>query len=58
MDLAERINTSSLQTRMKRLFTEGFTAIDIAEPLVSFEADKNATEIRQFMVVNNIEVVG
>jgi hypothetical protein len=54
MDLAERINASSLQTRMKRLFTEGFTAIDIAEPLVSFDADK----IRQFMEVNNIEVVG
>ncbi len=52
------MNTTSLQVRMKRLFTEGFTAIDIAEPLVSFDAEKNAAETRQFMAENTIELVG
>jgi hypothetical protein len=35
---------------MKRLFTEGFTAMDIAEPLLSFDADKSAEHVRQFNV--------
>ena len=33
------MNTNFLQNRMKRLFTEGFTVLDISETLVSFDAD-------------------
>jgi hypothetical protein len=43
---------------MKRLFTEGFMAIDIAEPLASFDTDKCAVDTLQFMNKNDIEVVG
>ncbi|MCZ6825051.1 MAG: Swt1 family HEPN domain-containing protein [Gemmatimonadetes bacterium] len=40
-DPADRL---ALQLRMKKLFTEGFTVVDIAEPLLSFDADSEATE--------------
>jgi hypothetical protein len=43
---------------MKRLFTEGFTAMDIAEPLLSFDADKSAEHVRQFMSDSNLGVIG
>ncbi|MEJ2310983.1 MAG: Swt1 family HEPN domain-containing protein [Gemmatimonadales bacterium] len=32
------MDREALQLRMKRLFTEGFTVLDIAEPLLSFDA--------------------
>jgi hypothetical protein len=43
---------------MKRLFTEGFMAIDIAEHLASFDTDKCAVDTLQFMNKNDLEVVG
>jgi len=43
---------------MEKLFTEGFTARDIAEPLLSFDADKSAKYVREFMLNNNLGVVG
>jgi hypothetical protein len=43
---------------MKRLFTEGFTVLDIAEALVSFDADRNAGEVRKYMYENGLEIVG
>ena len=52
------MNSELLQSRMKKLFTEGFTAMDIAEPLLSFDADKPAKNVRQFMSDNNLDVVG
>ncbi|MHC4268977.1 MAG: hypothetical protein ACYSTS_10975 [Planctomycetota bacterium] len=52
------MDNTSLQVRMKRLFTEGFMAIDIAEPLASFDTDKCAIDTLQFMNKNNLEVVG
>jgi hypothetical protein len=42
---------------MKRLFTEGFTAMDIAEPLLSFDADKSPEHVRQFMSDGNLGVI-
>lgn len=48
---------NNLQFRMKQIFTEGFTAIDIAKPLFSFDADKSALQVRQFMKNNHHEVV-
>ena len=47
-----------MQTRMKRLFTEGFTVLDIAEALVSFDADRNAVEVQRFMAENGLEIAG
>ncbi|MHC4346139.1 MAG: hypothetical protein ACYSUP_15810 [Planctomycetota bacterium] len=43
---------------MKRLFTEGFTVMDIAEPLFSFDVDRSAPEIKQIIDQDNVEVVG
>ncbi|MEE8594544.1 MAG: Swt1 family HEPN domain-containing protein [Gemmatimonadota bacterium] len=37
------MDREALQLRMKRLFTEGFTVLDIAEPLLSFDATADAT---------------
>ena len=52
------MDNTSLQVRMKRLFTEGFMAIDIAEPLASFDTDKCAVDTLQCMNKNDLEVVG
>ncbi|MBW2072468.1 MAG: bifunctional (p)ppGpp synthetase/guanosine-3',5'-bis(diphosphate) 3'-pyrophosphohydrolase, partial [Deltaproteobacteria bacterium] len=52
------MKTRFLQNRMKRLFTEGFTVLDIAEALVSFDADRSAAEVKQFMADNDLEIVG
>jgi hypothetical protein len=49
---------TSLQARMKRLFTEGFIAMDIADPLFSFDYDKSASEVRSFMSGKNLGLVG
>jgi hypothetical protein len=43
---------------MKRLFTEGFTVMDIAEPLISFDVDRSAPEIKQIIDQDNVDVVG
>ena len=32
-------NRPSNQKRLKRFFEEGFTAMDVADPLVSFDAE-------------------
>ena len=44
--------------RMKRVFTEGITAIDIAEPLLSFDYERDSEKVRAFMVANGLELVG
>jgi RimJ/RimL family protein N-acetyltransferase len=36
------MDREALQLRMKKLFTEGFTVLDIAEPLLSFDAPADA----------------
>ena len=36
------MDREALQLRMKRLFTEGFTVLDIAEPLLSFDGSADA----------------
>jgi hypothetical protein len=43
---------------MKRLFTEGFTVMDIAEPLISFDVEASAPEVRQTIGQDHVEVVG
>jgi len=45
-------------TRLRRLFLEGFSALDIAEPLVSFDADADSLFVRQFLVEREFDLVG
>src|SRR5262249_34335779 len=40
------------------VFTEAFTARDIAEPLTSFDADASAAQVRGFMHASDFDVVG
>mgnify|MGYP001210699145 CR=1 FL=1 len=44
--------------RLRRLFFEGFTAMDIAEPLVSFDADSEAMSVRQFLLEKDFDLAG
>ena len=44
--------------RLKRVFLEGFTVMDIAEPLVSFDAEKPADEVRAFMAAEDYDLAG
>lgn len=43
---------------MKQLFSEGFVARDIAEPLLSFDADSDAAAIGKQMERDNVSVAG
>jgi len=44
--------------RLHRLFFKGFTAMDLAEPLVSFDAEAEALKVRQFMLDKDFDLVG
>ncbi len=50
-------NISTLES-LRRVFTEGFAARDIAEPLVSFDAATATTPILELMKCRNFDVVG
>ena len=41
----------SIPARLKKLSQEGFTAMDVAEPLVSFDAEKQAREVKDLMLL-------
>lgn len=43
---------------VRRIFTETFTVRDIAEPLVSFDANTDAGDVRAFMTARDFDVVG
>ena len=45
-------------SRLRRLFLEGFSAMDIAEPLVSFDAITDAGSVREYMAEKNFDLVG
>ena len=45
-------------SRLRRLFLEGFTAMDIAEPLASFDAETETETVRNFMHEKNFDLVG
>ncbi len=49
-------NASALHLR--RLFLEGFSVMDIAEPLVSFDADSPAAEARMVLAENGLDLAG
>lgn len=44
--------------RLRRVFLDGFVALDVAEPLVSFDADRPAGEVRRFMEARDFDRVG
>jgi len=46
------------QRRVQRLFTEAFTAKDIAEPIHSFDTNRPATEVKSVMEALGISVAG
>ena len=50
--------TSFTSSRLRRVFLEGFTAMDLAEPLISFDCEADSARIREFMVVNDFDLVG
>ena len=50
-------NASTIEN-LRRVFTEGFTARDIAEPLISFDAATAASEVLDLMNQRNFDVVG
>lgn len=45
-------------TTIRRFFKAGFTAADMAEALVSFDADRPAERVRAFMETHNLAAVG
>jgi hypothetical protein len=50
-------NVSTVEN-LRRVFTEGFTARDIAEPLVSFDASTAASDVARLMEKRIFDVVG
>jgi hypothetical protein len=50
-------NASTIEN-LRRVFTEGFSARDIAEPLVSFDSTTAASEVLELMNHRNFDVVG
>lgn len=45
-------------TRLHRLFFEGFSAMDLAEPLLSFDAGTKAPEARQVLLTKGFDLAG
>jgi hypothetical protein len=52
------MNGSAVQERMQRLFLQGFTILDIAEPLISVDEDRDAASVAAFMDARRLRVVG
>jgi hypothetical protein len=50
--------TTRIPEAVKRIFTETFTARDIAEALASFDADASWAMVRDFMQAKDFDVVG
>ena len=51
-------NSPANQRRLRRLFDEGFSAMDIAEPLASFDDDRSAAAVRAFLEQRDLMVAG
>jgi len=57
-ELSPPINAGFHQGRLRRLFLEGFTANDIAEPLCSFDADTATGEVVEALRAHGLAVAG
>jgi hypothetical protein len=44
--------------RLRRLFLEGFSVMDVAEPLVSVDAEREAREVRALLEARDFDLVG
>ncbi len=58
LSIAPMGHQRSLHDRLQRLFKTGFTAIDIAEPLMLFDADARGLEVQGLMAEHNAHVAG
>jgi hypothetical protein len=45
-------------SRLRRLFLEGFSAMDIAEPLVSFDESARVEDVKEVMIEKDFDLVG
>jgi hypothetical protein len=52
------MSATRIPDAVKRVFTEAFTARDVAEPLASFDASIASTDVRDFMNARDFDVVG
>jgi hypothetical protein len=52
------MGSAKIPESVKRVFTETFTARDVAEPLASFDAEASSTLVGEFMLARDFEVVG
>jgi hypothetical protein len=50
--------TTFTSSRLRRVFLEGFTAMDLAEPLASFDHEADSTRVREFMMTHDFDLVG
>ena len=50
--------TLESRQRMRRLFLEGFSVMDVAEPLVSVDAERPAQEVSQLLEARDFDLVG
>ena len=47
-----------LRLRMARIFDQGFSALDIAEPIYSLDGNQPSARAKEFMESNNLEILG
>ena len=47
-----------LRLRMARILDQGFSAMDIAEPLASLDGNQPALRAKEFMATNKLEILG
>ena len=52
------MNHQVLHDRLRQLFTTGFSAMDIAEPLLWFDAEKSAVEVKGSLEIQQVKVAG
>ncbi len=50
--------STAIPPAVRRVFTEAFTARDVAEPLASFDAGTPAEDVRAFLTAMDFDVVG
>ena len=50
--------TTYTSSRLRRVFLEGFSVMDIAEPLVSFDCEADSAKVREFMAAHDFDLVG
>lgn len=52
------LREAAVRRRLRRVFLDGFRAMDVAEPLASFDWERPATEVLAFMEAHDVERVG